>query len=437
MLIASTRVPTAKRLLQASSSQAMEDTLFRIRYRFRRWNHWLSKNNPYTDVTTALQPQSKAIDGKLLAEYIACSIIMHLSDGWVFLARAIEAMKSGDKNTAVHLGYYAELRAAMSLLASEGVGIFLNRHVAIGPVFQTADFTGPGTHQVTWDLLKSWGDDSTRVTTLLSSVNIEGRTIAEWLDEVGLSSSVQHLVARKWLESWSLDLEVFPIDKNLRNHVSYRPSRMISSRVTKTHIPRDVIEPVLKTWNALEPASAAGGAVIDRALLFHALSLAHNQSPVNSAGWGQLIDRLQYTASPSLQDQLRNPSANRYTLLDWANNIADPPSAQSIIARAVLLLRIANGTCANRLANAQITKEDLSIWWTEFGQDGGLWSKDMGLDSFADLWGEVETAISDIENVVDSTSSPNTVADANRLFGRSIAITQYPRAFLWLLGVDK
>ena len=54
-------------------------------------------------------------------EYVAASAPTHLIDGWSYLARAIDALLRGDAPAAVHLGYYAELRAAMSLLAGGGI----------------------------------------------------------------------------------------------------------------------------------------------------------------------------------------------------------------------------------------------------------------------------------------------------------------------------
>ena len=162
-------------LVKAASSTAIEDTLRGMRLRFRRWDRWLTARHPYTNVVAALDSNSSTIDGGKIAEYIAASIPLHVADGWTFLARAFESIRSGDRNTAVHLAYYAELRAAMSLLASEGVGVF-NRVKArrgwtdfcfysVGESWHPQGSVGPPR--------MPWADDRSRVATLLTAIKVE------------------------------------------------------------------------------------------------------------------------------------------------------------------------------------------------------------------------------------------------------------------------
>ena len=437
------RVFTAADLLNSASSAAMEGTLFRIRRRFRQWNRWLTARHPYGDVIKALQPKGKVIDGTKLAEYIASSIPLHLADGWTYLARAFDAVRSGDSNTAVHLAYYAELRAAMSLLASEGVGVFNDRHVAIGPTFAATDWSNlnsnrgrrVGTHLATWELLGSWADDPKRAATILTAIKVESRTISEWFDAAQIGQSVQHIVARRWLKAWSLDLTLFSVDRDRRNYTSYRPNHIAPNSATSIDADADVICPLLQTWPALEP-SGNGGAAIDVALLFRALFLAFNRPFPLGEDWHRFIDRLGEAASTGLQTQLKNPAVMDNYVLRWADNSANPPASQAVLARATLLLRIANGVCAQRLANAQVSKQDIQFWWTRFGEDGGLWSDTSEPEYFADLWGEVNDAIGDAESALQSVSSSKPMSEICPIFGRGVALTQYSRVPLWLLGVD-
>ena len=430
------RVHSPENLLNAASSQAMEATLSRIRHQFRHQNGWLPMGHPYAHVIGALESNSKGVNGTELAEYIASSIPLHVADGWMFLARAFDAIKSGDQNTAAHLAYYAELRAAMSLLASEGIGVFNNRHVAIGPAFTPTDWAGVGTHPATWNLLSAWADDPGRVATLLTAIRVDSRTISEWFDEAGVSASVKHVVGRQWLKSWSIDLSFFPIDRDLRNHTSYRPSRITPNFTTAIDTTTDVIDPLLHTWEALEPSVDNGGSAIDKALLYRALSFAYNEGSHAVPRWGDFIDRLQGVASGSLQLQLKDPTVDDYYVLKWANNQDNPPPMQAVLSRAILLLRIANGVCAQRLAHAQVTRQDLQFWWTRLGEDGGLWPDDGEPASFADLWAEVDDAIVDTEAALQSIGLPATMSAINQVSGLKAALTQYSRAPLWLLGVD-
>jgi len=63
--------------------------------------------------------------------YVAASSISHVLDGWGYLSSAVNAFLNGNSGVAIHLAYYAELRAVMSLLAAEGVGVFSNEHIGI------------------------------------------------------------------------------------------------------------------------------------------------------------------------------------------------------------------------------------------------------------------------------------------------------------------
>lgn len=436
MLPATAQASSASDLLAASSATAIEDTLHTMRRRFRRWDRWLTNTHPYKDAMNALKGNLTSIDGPKLSEYIAASVPLHVADGWTFLSRAFDAIKSGDRNTAVHLAYYAELRAAMSLLASEGVGVFNFAHVAINRSLDPTVWAGSNTHRAAWDLLQCWADDPVRSATLLTSFKVETRTIDNWLDQIGVFPSVQHLVARDWLRAWSIDLAYFPIDRNLRNHTSYRPSRISPDEMAAINTSTEVIAPLLRTWDALEPSADSGGAAIDRALLFQALSLARNQPLGPLPAWRMFIDRLHGVASRGLELQLKNPYLNDFDVLRWAAERGEPPSMQAVVARATLLLRIASAVCSQRLAHAQIGKDDLEFWWGRFGDDGGFWTHHSDVESFGDLWDGVNDARVDVENSIASFGSAYTMADLAGALGQGVALTQFSRTPLWLLGVD-
>ena len=430
-------LPTsAKEMLAAASSESIVITLRKMRRRFRRWDRWLTAKHPYLDVVDALGWEPSTIDGVMLAEYLAASIPLHVVDGWVFLARAFDSIKSGDRNTAMHLAYYAELRAAMSLLASEGVGVFNMCHVAIDQNYETKIWNRKGTHVVTWNLLKAWANDRSRVQTLLNAVKVELRTIDEWIGETVPTQTVKHLVAKDWLESWSVDIGAFEADREYRNHASYRPSTISPKSMVALNTATEIIDPLLKTWGALEPSSDSGGAAIDQVLLFRALTLAHNQSSLNQKNWFAFVDRLDNVASESLQTYLKNSINQKNDVLTWADNSKYPPPAQSVLARATLLLRIANGVCARHLADAGVAKQDLQFWWTGYGKNGGLWPDGDELDSFADLWTEVYYALDDIEDELDSDSPLGTTYDLSQVLGPKLVLTQFSRVPLWLLGED-
>ena len=131
---------------------------------------WLGKRNRYKQscmkqLSADFRPGAR-VSHRHLSEYIAASAVVHNFDGWSYLGRALGSLLVGDQDGARHLAYYAELRAAMAVLASEGIGVFGNEHVVVSPKGKCLQMPpyrlasdpgrprGPGTHVFVWDALQ-------------------------------------------------------------------------------------------------------------------------------------------------------------------------------------------------------------------------------------------------------------------------------------------
>ena len=430
---ATTIRPQAQALLNTGSSDPIVNELAKLSSSQR----WLATGHAYADVVTALKDTSKALQAGPLAEYIAYSVPLHLADGWTFLARALDAVKAGDSDSAIHMAYYAELRAAMSLLASEGVGIFDQRHVAVGLNNSMTDWPRMGTHRATWHLMEAWGNDHRRSATILDAIKVEQRTINEWFDEAQISSSVQHIVAGQWLKEWSLDIDTFRQDRELRNRVSYRPTMIVDYPTSGTDFKPKAFDPIIRSWQPLGPSNDPGGAVVDWDLLALALSHARDRTGKNPWEWHQFIDQQFSSAPPDLKAYLRNFQGSRYEILNRARETTTPPTVDSMLARATLLLRIANAVCAQRLDQANVLKEDLRFWWDRLGQDNGFWTQGDEPDPLSDLWVDVDTSLGSLNGVMQNHLPPVTMSTVHQIVGSSIPLTQCSRSLFWLLGLDR
>src|SRR4051794_8825593 len=107
----------------AASSQIVRDAAIDLRAHHLSVGQWLASNNRYAnntiariwaDITAGRAP--RAVE---LKRYIAASVFVHCFDGWAFASDAIGALVEGDVGCAIHLAYYAELRAVIAFLASE------------------------------------------------------------------------------------------------------------------------------------------------------------------------------------------------------------------------------------------------------------------------------------------------------------------------------
>lgn len=413
----------------------METTLAVTRRRLRRWRKFLHNAHPYRgDVVDALE--KAPINGAQLSEYIACSAPVHLLDGWSYLSRAFDSMAHGDRSAAIHLGYYAELRAAMSLLATEGIGVFNRHHVAIDAGSGARQWKGPGTHVAAWELLTAWASEQGRTDSILTAIRVESRSVVDWLDAVGVSANIRPTVASDWLEAWSIDLKDFSADRSLRNEMSYRPSRIRAPEPPPITVQDEIVSPMFESWQALEPSSDRSGVSLDVALLRRAMEHVFTQGWAH-ATWEDFVNRLDGIASQSLLDfLLRADPPGAYVFHAAGESRRPTDKARPILARAMLLLRLAAASNAHLLSAAGVSKGDLAFWWEGHGMDSGLWNDSIDVDSFADLWSNVDQALSDATEKLNEEPKVRTVCEATARIGRFAELTQFNRAPLWLLSLD-
>lgn len=417
-------------MIAGGSSEAMAVMLWYSRPRISAAKLWLDPANQYKEVVDALKDKQADIDPNRLGQYIAASVPLHLMDGWGYLSLAHQALLRGEHAIAIHLAYYAELRGSLSLLGSEGVGVFEGRHIAINENFQMTEMR-QGTHHATWALLNAWANRTDKTIEVLTAMSPEGRTISDWLDEVISSTSIHGHIATTWLRQWSLDLRRFDEDKGMRNHVSYRPTRMTPPSLTPT-LASSLVEPITECWNGLEPGGYMGSASIDARLLRSALRLAHKD--FSAADWEPFLKPLEGLLSVSLHRYLLEGDADDSYLLKHADFELTSTDPRPILARATLLLRLASGKCSRLLRNAGFTKDDARFWLEDLGEDTGLWNDTTYEDSFSDLWLPVELELDSLIDTLDE-HPPSRVVDLLKHTSPSLTITQFSRAPYWLLGL--
>ena len=295
------RVSDPKDLVRSSSPLAVENGLRAVAKRMRRWKRWLTKDHPYNkDVVSTLREETD-VDGPKLGEYIAASAPLHLADGWNYLSRAFDAASRGDRSTAFHLAYYAELRAATSLLATEGIGIFDRLHIALNDRLEPVEFRGT-THVATWDALSAWSHETGRAARLLQAINIESKSLSAWLEVVGVVAPAQQLVAEDWLSKWSIDLDILSTDPGRRNEMSYRPTRIRVPAPQSVDPCLELAKPLFDSWAELQPEMGGTSAALDLSLLRQALSLVVERGLCNYSSLCKALESLE-EAMPALTFQ--------------------------------------------------------------------------------------------------------------------------------------
>lgn len=350
---------------------------------------WLPAANPY------LFGGSKKVADDCLAHtassgdvaaYVGASAFVHCADAWSYVGRAADALLKGDVHASVHLAYYAELRAAKSLLAAEGVFVGNGFSCALDSSAKLTAVNGKGTHQAAWELVDEWFQQSASVTAVASVIAPGGQDLQVWVGSIpgGVGAVMQDMLA-----GIAFDLRSFAEDRERRNLASYEPTTLCPGTIDVDTIRRSIA----RLWSDLEPMMGGDFPAIDRAILANVLigqySAQHetpdpsdpSASVVDWTDWVAWVDSLIPPAlDPSaLRDLLRSdPRGTGFRDVLGAgfvdtSGMTDPSEfIQPMLSRATILTRIATGMCLRVLADAGKSVSDLEAWSEAFSVSRGL-----------------------------------------------------------------
>lgn len=440
---------SANQVLLNGLSRSHVSTTLSASKRFVRDARWLGRNNQYR-TEAAEKVESDAVAGAIsnprhLAQYISVSSLLHCSDGWSYLGRAVQALLRGDPHRARHLAYYAELRATMSLLASEGIGVFNARHALIDAPHRAMAFPSrSNTHVFVWECLDNWAQHARSGGLFSSVIRPYGRSLHDWLVPIN-GQAILGAQANSWFMQWGMDLQQMAKDRSARNHSSYRPEGIPNSWTLGSS---ETTQTVADIWRALEPAPNSAFDFIDRHILRLALESIYRSRSGSPSARGQAFTSMistvvSYQGLPAHLHKLWMEFLTRQTEPDDApifglSKSAPTASAKSafyIVARAVLLLRVASGSTSALFRDAGFSSSEIEFWWTELGPARGLWNSDGAPESAADLWSDIDAALTSLD-AFDSefNGSNHSFYNLGSVFGDAVSsLGGFERAMVWSL----
>jgi hypothetical protein len=377
-----------------------------------------------------------------MADYVAASTATHCMDGWSYLGQAINAELSGAPDLARHLGYYAELRAAMSLLAGDGIGVFDTHHVVVDGAGKCKMVPGSeGTHKFAWDALEFWSATAAAASTLQASIYPGGIALSEWLAHFPGTAG---FVATTWLKQWGLDLSRLADDRDARNLASYRPTAFTSPGPTDV---TDSLDAVTSLWDVCSPEGIGGFPAMDRHLLRHVVEILftsangatrrqapkkylrdvgimmHGVAPLDrrSDWW---LDFLTFQSNAEVSTVIREAEGTAKP--------TNPDHSKQVLARATLLLRVATGSVSNLLADSiSPSGLELEFWWSSDSIRRRLWETDQPPQAFADLWTDVEEAMTDLLSWRQATAPTTHMHLWHSRAKEAASLTTTERVALW------
>jgi hypothetical protein len=371
-----------------------------------RNKRWLASSNRYREKCISRFDRDARTAGAVrqdqIAKYVSASAPAHAIDGWAFLGRAVDATLRGDRASAVFFGYYAELRAAMALMAAEGLGIFNGKHPVVSSVGVTDVLSGPRTHDIAWLALNHWAGLKRANVLINALIAPRGTPLSVWLANLAPGKSLSALTDQ-WLSLWGIDLVALTEDHDLRNLSSYRPSQFRSEDAISA---TGSLSLVSDLWTLLEPSRGERFPTLGRSLLKRALrTLGVNAVSVSDLSFIAMKDYEAEEWAEFLSD------SNESLVLSSATRRSALSSATchlEVISRAGLLLCVATEASRRLLAAGSFDRDVLRFWWEKQGLERGMWSAsgipEDPLDSWGDV-GEAVTATTDWIGIANATST--------------------------------
>ena len=410
--------------VQNTKRDYVEQTTSDLRRYFAR-SLWLAPNNRYRSDTTRKVDEDFVQSGAFtpikqanLAHYIASSAQMHCIDGWSYLASAISTLLRGDSFAAVHLAYYAELRAAMAIMATDGVGVLNYRHCALVGPNKAAELQGRmGTHPFAWESLQKWSEKTAAGDIISESITPFGIPLEAWFSTLPGSYTFQPL-ARSWIRTWGVDLMRLAHpekgDRHARNEASYRPTGLSANRPVSA---QDAIRVAGQFWEMCEPVGSSKFEKLDRRLLRSSVKAffnGRNQIPASESNEDYRTFVTSLVGAQSIgSDKYRLEIVEYLTATEDGGvedivhlakaKISHPDLGHlGVISRAFLLLRLASGTVDTTLRIAGVREDDLRFWKNALMSERGIGDPDSPPEEMGDFWKDVDDGLIDIRDRLKS-----------------------------------
>lgn len=415
----------------------------------KRTDLWLDPDHPAKSgqfIASATNAKIRRLDrarqsltDTQMAEITAACGPCHCFDGWSFLARSASALISGDPHSAKHFAYYGQLRAAMSMLAFSGIGIFDCLNIVVdknGAIHKLEDdrdtVKGQPTHRIVWSALEEWAQIDQNAEGLLSSIHLGGETCLEAIREIWPGRQVAPVVATL-INAWSFDYGLGEWHREQRNISSYLPHAL---NPTGANFENNVSF-ICSFWRLLEPAGL-GYQKIDACFLRRVLGMIHDfdTREMDKEDQSNLETSSISSKYASLGDGLRGIVSKEFLLSKDHNDIFEFAAKQdnspiSMISRAFVLLRAASALYANIVGGPRGSATlALKPWLIGTLHERGIVPSGDADFSVSDMWDGASCAVQDCLEALESCRGSAYHFHEMEANGVPI-VTQFERAAVW------
>lgn len=347
--------------------------------------HTFPVGNPYKNYDVVGKDVYSPAECGSIVELMALGLPNHCLDGWSYLARSLSALLSGDNHASQHFAYYAELRAAMSLLNAAGVGTFNKQNFAINADGSLQRLGSHGTHVAVWNMFFAWVESAESAKLIASSLHIAGVPLGECISSL-MPEVATPFALSDLLISWGLDLKQATGDKHSREMASYIPQVAYPIGISANEA-WDFVETF---WGAFEPNGVDRFDKIDRHILRSAISYHQRDGRViTEESYEGLAESVSRIAKFPFLAHVAEPE--QHPLLAMAFDNTEPAGPFAMISRAALLLRTATSVARQATLKAgMMSNEVIEPWLGQMGFDRAILPSASLPEHPFDLWADVE-----------------------------------------------
>ncbi|WP_295541170.1 hypothetical protein [uncultured Pseudacidovorax sp.] len=310
---------------------------------------------------------------------LAAEQLVHLVDGWRYAAAAMSAFLTHSNAAALHFAYYAELRAAISLMSWGGLRAKWHDYYyldASGVRHTPHPTQNPPTHKAVWLLWREWAQKPDVEQLLLDNIRLMPNVYLR-----SVIGAVNFTLPHHALQQWGADLFDPSDDHDARNTASYQPiltnTDLTSMNVGQTNLVKALWELLLSQGYSLQ---------FDSAFCAHLVNLTGKH--LGPSGQPNFLSPNYYenlaqhiaseTGAPG--DEIRRRiDPLKYNFLPFDLASSNNTDVENVLCRSILLLRIALLATQNSLDSpgaSSVPKKWLNRWL----EHAGLWSQDQGID---------------------------------------------------------
>lgn len=324
------------------------------------------------------------------ATCLAAEQVIHMTESWRYLSSAMFALLNNEGGNAIHLAYYCELRAALSMFCGSGLRIDRDNGFWIDSTGTVHQLERHKTHRFAWEAWTEWVKRPDARGMLENAVRL--------LPSVTLKdfeSQLRQFDPALMLSGWGFDLIRLNDDHESRNEASYtaywRTQALKKMDAEKLEFIRNLSGLFL---------SSGTGLVFDRALVQYlvdstisgAIDSSIAQADQDEARKNELKKIIGFVSKQTGADEATMTdylSANvGASIFEKASNSAD--EVENVMARAAFMARLAMLFVKSHIASSR--DENAKLWMRNWLENCGRWDPLAGA-SLEDLQSDLSEAI--------------------------------------------